>query len=84
MAMFHAASGSPFRVGNNPVSIATADVNGDGNLDLLTTNYISDNVTLLLGDGRGGFSIETGVAFCCSSSSCLILKSSNARDENGR
>ena len=55
MAMFRNGTGSPFPVGTNPVSNATADLNGDGHLDLLITNYITDNVSVLFGDGDGGF-----------------------------
>jgi hypothetical protein len=33
MPIFLNGSGSPFSTGNNPVSNATADVNGDGHLD---------------------------------------------------
>src|SRR5437588_3534042 len=55
MPMFVNGNGSPFPTGTNPVSIATADLNGDGHLDLLTTNYISDNVSVLFGNGHGGF-----------------------------
>ncbi|CAN7270565.1 FG-GAP-like repeat-containing protein [Rhizobium sp. LjRoot254] len=55
MAMFRAGTGSPFPVGTNPVSNATADLDGDGHLDLLFVNYISDNVSVLFGDGNGGF-----------------------------
>jgi hypothetical protein len=62
MALFANSSGSPFPVGNNPVDNATADLNGDGHLDLLLTNYISDNVSVLLGDGHGGFVAGTPVA----------------------
>jgi hypothetical protein len=61
MAMFRNVTGSPFPVGNNPVSNAVADLNGDGHLDILTTNYISDNVSVLLGDGHGGFTPGTPV-----------------------
>src|SRR5258707_6008565 len=55
MAMFRTGAGSPFPTGSNPVSNATADLNGDGHLDLLFTNYISDNVSVLFGNGSGGF-----------------------------
>lgn len=47
-------------VGRNPGGIALADVNGDGKLDLLTTNGGSRDVTLLHGDGRGRFSRASG------------------------
>lgn len=53
---------SPIAVGSNPVSNATADLNGDGHLDLLFTNYISDNVSVLFGDGSGGFTAGAPVA----------------------
>ena len=55
MPLFVNGTGSPFPTGTNPVSNATADVNGDGHLDLLVTNYISDNVSVLFGNGSGGF-----------------------------
>lgn len=62
MALFINGTGSPFAVGTNPVSNATADLNGDGKLDLLTANYISDNVTVLFGDGAGVFGSPAAIA----------------------
>ncbi len=44
--------------GQDPVSVAAADFNGDGNLDLVTANHEGDNqyaLTLLLGNGDGTF-----------------------------
>src|SRR5262249_39792183 len=42
--------------GSEPESVAVRDFNGDGKLDLAVANYIfSNNVTILLGDGKGGF-----------------------------
>jgi hypothetical protein len=52
---FHAAPGSPFAAGSLPNDIAVADMNGDGNLDLIVANHQSPYLTILLGDGRGGF-----------------------------
>ena len=49
------ASGSPFTVGTSPSSLAFGDFNGDGKLDIVTANSGSNNVTLLLGNGAGGF-----------------------------
>ena len=41
--------------GNVPFSIAAADLNGDGTIDLAIANSGSNNVTLLLGNGDGTF-----------------------------
>ena len=38
-----------------PSSAAAADLNGDGNPDLVVTSLGSGNVTVLLGDGKGAF-----------------------------
>jgi hypothetical protein len=38
-----------------PSSIKLGDVNGDGNLDVVIANPEVGSVTVLLGDGRGGF-----------------------------
>jgi hypothetical protein len=45
-------SGS-YAVGRHPQDVASADLNGDGWLDLVTSN--SDSVLVLLGDGMGDF-----------------------------
>ena len=52
---FKPAAGSPFAVGRAPYPHAVGDLNRDGNLDIVTPNVASNNVTVLLGDGRGGF-----------------------------
>jgi Ca2+-binding RTX toxin-like protein len=41
--------------GLNPLSVVTGDFDGDGNPDLATANLGSDTVSLLAGDGVGGF-----------------------------
>ena len=53
---FVSAPGSPFACGSSPNDIAVADLNGDGNLDLVVANTETPNITVLLGDGRGRFS----------------------------
>jgi hypothetical protein len=42
-------------VGSGPSSISAADMNADGFLDLVVANGSSSSVTILLGDGTGGF-----------------------------
>jgi hypothetical protein len=41
--------------GDSPRSVTSADFNGDGKADLATSNYASDNVSVLLRDGDGTF-----------------------------
>ncbi|HXD92980.1 MAG TPA: FG-GAP-like repeat-containing protein [Bacteroidia bacterium] len=50
-------SASLFAAGTNtqPTSVISADFNSDGNLDLVTANGGSSNVSLLLGTGVGSF-----------------------------
>ena len=52
---FHEPSGSPFAAGHLPNDIAVADMNGDGNPDLVIANHQSPFITILLGDGQGRF-----------------------------
>ena len=53
---FVQAKGSPFRAGPSPNDLALGDFNEDGNLDVAVANHSVKLVTVLLGDGRGGFS----------------------------
>lgn len=55
MGGFTAFPASPFTVGSNPAAVVVADFNGDGNLDFATANLGGNNVTVLLGNGTGGF-----------------------------
>ena len=57
---FSQASGSPIGVGQSPVSISVADLNGDGKLDLVVANQTTNNLSVLLGSGSGGFSAASG------------------------
>ena len=63
---FTGAPGSPFAVGPSPYPLTLGDVNNDGHLDIVATTTAtgparsqqlssSRALTLLLGDGRGGF-----------------------------
>lgn len=53
---FTAAAGSPFTVGASPTFMSVADLNGDGRLDFATANQSSANLSILVGNGAGGFS----------------------------
>jgi VCBS repeat protein len=52
---FTPAAGSPFPCGKGANDIAVADMNGDGNADLVIANTGTPYLTVLLGDGKGGF-----------------------------
>src|SRR5690606_13081388 len=40
----------------SPYAVAAADLNDDGDIDLAVANSSSNNVSVFLGDGNGGFS----------------------------
>jgi len=42
-------------VGRNPTSVVAADVNGDGEVDLVSANFVSSTLTVLTNNGSGGF-----------------------------
>jgi hypothetical protein len=59
-------STSAYSVGSGdlgPFFIAKGDFNDDGHTDLVTANQNTGNVSLLLGDGNGGFSPAPGSPF---------------------
>jgi hypothetical protein len=60
---FKAEPVSSFKAGSGPFSMAVADFNGDGKPDLAIANRKSNNVTVLLGDGKGGFTQAPGSPF---------------------
>ena len=57
---FSQAEGSPVDAGRGPISVVVGDLNRDGNPDLATANIGSADVTILLGDGQGGFTQAEG------------------------
>jgi Ca2+-binding RTX toxin-like protein len=58
---FAAATNVGLNGGEEPASVAIGDLNGDTRPDLVTANFASDNVSVLLGDGFGGFAAATNV-----------------------
>lgn len=57
---FHQAPGSPFPAGHLPNDIAVADMNNDGDLDLVIANHQSPYLRVFLGDGHGRFHLAPG------------------------
>lgn len=64
---FVQADGSPFTAGQAPADISTADFNGDGNLDIALAHHGVKLVSVLLGDGKGQFSLGPGSPFAVES-----------------
>jgi hypothetical protein len=68
---FRQPAGSPFPAGDSPFAVAVGDVNADGAPDLAVVDSPSssvdrsgrDGVTILLGDGKGGFRAVSGSPF---------------------
>ncbi len=60
---FSPTVGSPVPAGHLPNDIAVADMNHDGHPDLIIANHQSPYITILLGDGRGGFRPAPGSPF---------------------
>jgi hypothetical protein len=69
---FEHSPGSPVaaRGGTSPHThgLVIADVNGDGNPDLVTANSTDNDISLLLGDGTGGFRMAERSPFRCGKS----------------
>jgi hypothetical protein len=59
-----AGPGTSFAVGQMPYQrVRAADVNRDNDPDIITTNTEGGDVSVLLGDGKGGFTPATGSPF---------------------
>ncbi len=66
------APANDFVVGNWPISETVADFNGDGNADLVTANYNDNTISVLLGNGGGGFTSGTYFAVGLTPSSVTV------------
>jgi hypothetical protein len=60
-----------FPVGQGPGQIATADFNSDGKSDLVTANFSSNDVSVLLGNGDGTF--QPAVTYPVDTAPVLII-----------
>ena len=49
---------NPVFVGAGPQQLAIADMNGDGNQDVIVANRVASNVSILLGNGDGTFATQ--------------------------
>lgn len=69
-------------LGSNPNSVTVADFNGDGKLDVAVTNQNSGNVSVLLGNGDGTFTLKS--TNCVGGTPCTgVPVSITAADFNG-
>jgi hypothetical protein len=66
-----------FAVGKSPQSVSVVDANNDGKLDLITTSFYDNNISVLLGDGSGNFAQQTTFA------AGNVVFSASAADVNG-
>ncbi|HEY6765860.1 MAG TPA: VCBS repeat-containing protein [Candidatus Sulfotelmatobacter sp.] len=55
-------SAPQFAVGPEPIQVASGDFNHDGNPDLAVLNLGGPSVSILLGDGKGGFATAVNYA----------------------
>jgi len=60
---FTPSVGGPFQTGTSPVAILAVDLNGDGKVDLAIANQGVNTLTILLGNGAGGFAVAQGSPF---------------------
>jgi hypothetical protein len=56
------AAKTDYACGANPWGVTLGDLNGDGRLDIVTSNSSADTVSVLLGNGDGTFAAKTDYA----------------------
>lgn len=56
------AAAAHYAAGTQLYSVAISDLNGDGRLDLAVANFLSNNVSVLLGNGNGTFAPQVNYA----------------------
>jgi len=65
-ATLHFTVSHPSVAAGYPRYLAVADINGDGNVDLVTSNFTNNTFSVLLGDGNGAFALsqQTPITTC--------------------
>ena len=66
------AAKQDFATGQNPSYVTLGDVNGDGRLDIITSNFGDNTGSVLLGNGNGTFAAQTTFATGNSPSSVTL------------
>src|SRR5215472_722192 len=59
--------------GSQPTSVGVGDFNGNGKLDLAVADFVTDNVTIFLGNGNGTF--QAGVNYAVQSAPDSVIVS---------
>lgn len=54
---------TPYTVGSKPGSIAVADLDNDGDADIVTGNYGDDSASILINAGNGTFAVQPAINF---------------------
>ncbi|MEW6737748.1 MAG: FG-GAP-like repeat-containing protein [Acidobacteriota bacterium] len=57
------AVGSPFPAGQEPVDVDAADLDRDGDIDLVFANHETESITVLLNNGHAHFTMAPGSPF---------------------
>jgi hypothetical protein len=78
---FAQATGSPITIGDGPFAVTLGDVDADGDLDLITANDRGDTVSVLLGNGTGGFTPAPGNPFAVAALRSVALGDVNPLSE---
>lgn len=75
---------TPFAVDANilPYGLDVGDLNGDGNLDLVAANQVSRDMSVVLGDGRGGFATPSNFNLSGSGSGKVLIADANNDGRN--